>query len=231
MKTVVVPPLLCSPLAYLPVLDTLWSRGQVTFADTRRDDTITGMAKRVLRENEGEFALLGTSMGGYVALEIMRQAPGRVTALALVSTTARADSPEQRESRARQSALVEAGQFTALIDAAYTGVVAATNETSETLLTTWRSMTTPVGAEAFLQQQHAVAHRADLRSVLPTISCPTAIIHGTADRLIPITAAVETATAVPNAVYTAIEGAGHLLFHEQPTAARAAINEWLDAAS
>jgi pimeloyl-ACP methyl ester carboxylesterase len=92
-------------------------------------------------------------------------------------------------------------------------------------------MTTPVGAEAFLQQQDAVANRADLRSVLPTISCPMAIIHGTADRLIPITAAMETATAVPNALYTAIEGAGHLLFHEQPTAARAAINEWLDTAS
>jgi pimeloyl-ACP methyl ester carboxylesterase len=231
MKTVVVPPLLCSPLAYLPVLDTLWSRGQVTFADTRRDHTITGMAKRVLRENKGDFALLGTSMGGYVALEIMRQVPARVTALALVSTTARPDSLEQRQSRARQSALVQAGHFTALIDAAFTGVVAAANETNETLLTTWRSMTTPVGAEAFLHQHNAVARRADLRSVLPTILCPTAIVHGTEDRLIPITAAEETATAVPNATYTAIEGAGHLLFHEQPTAARAAINEWLDAAS
>lgn len=91
---IVVPPLLCSPLAYVPVLDTLWSRGQVTIADTRRDKTIAAMAERLLCENTKDFAVLGTSMGGYVALEVMRQAPERVTALALVSTSARADTDE-----------------------------------------------------------------------------------------------------------------------------------------
>ena len=231
MKTVLIPPLLCSPLAYAPVLDAAWTRGQVTVADTRHDDTIEAMAQRILRENTGDIAFLGTSMGGYVALEIIRQAPGRVTALALVSTSARADTAEQIQARARQSALVEDGQFNALIDAAFPGVVAAGNELDDALLATWRAMTTPIGADAFLRQQQAVVQRADLRSLLPSIDCPTAVIHGAQDRLIPLAAAEEMASAMPSASFTVLDGAGHLVFHEQPDAARAAINAWLESAS
>lgn len=230
MNIVLIPPLLCSPLAYVPVLDTVWTRGQVTLADTRRDDTIAAMAERILRENVGDIAVLGTSMGGYVALEVIRQAPERVIALALVSTSARADTPEQTQARERQSALVEDGHFEALVDAAFPGVAAAGNESNAALLATWRSMTTPVGAEAFLRQQRAVVQRADLRSMVPSIACPTAIIHGAQDRLIPLDAAEEMARALPSARFTVVEGAGHLLFHEQPDAARAAISAWLDSA-
>ncbi|ANP73564.1 alpha/beta fold hydrolase [Cryobacterium arcticum] len=230
MKTILIPPLLCSALAYAPVLDTVWTHGQVTLADTRRDDTIAAMAARILRENAGEFAVLGTSMGGYVALEVIRQAPERVTALALVSTSARADTAEQAQARARQSALVEDGQFTALVDAAFPGVVAAENESNGALLATWRAMAEPVGSAAFLRQQKAVVQRADLRSILPSITCPTAIIHGAQDRLIPLAAAEETAAALPTARFTVIEGAGHLLSHEQPAAARAAVSDWLESA-
>lgn len=231
VKIVLIPPLLCTPLAYAPVLDTVWTRGQVTLADTRHDDTIAAMAARILRENVGDISVLGTSMGGYVALEVIRQSPDRVTALALVSTSARADSTEQIQARARQSALVEDGHFDALVDAAFPGVVAAGNESDEALLATWRSMTTPVGAEAFLRQQQAVVQRADLRAILPSIACPTAIIHGAQDRLIPLNAAEEIAEALPAARFTVVEGAGHFLFHEQPAAARDAVSAWLESAS
>lgn len=231
MKTIVVPPLLCTPLAYVPILDTLWSRGQVTVADTRRDDTIAAMAERILTENNGSFALLGTSMGGYVALEVVRQAPERVEALALVSTSARADSDEQKAARARQSALVENGQFDALIEAAFPGVVAAENEFDDDLLTRWRAMTTPVGPEAFLRQQQAVMGRADLRSTLAGITCPTAIIHGAGDRLIPLDAAEESAALLPAATFTTIQGAGHLMYFEQTDKARTAVGSWLDSAA
>ncbi|TFB92277.1 alpha/beta hydrolase [Cryobacterium sp. MDB2-A-2] len=230
MKIVLVPPLLCSPLAYAPVIDTVWSHGQVTLADTRHDDTIAAMAERILRENAGEFAILGTSMGGYVALEVVRQAPDRVTALALVSTSARADTTGQVKARSSQSALVEDGHFDALVDAAFSGVVAANNESDQALLATWRAMTVPVGPGAFLRQQRAVVQRSDLRSMLPSITCPTMIIHGAADRLIPLAAAEETAAAMPAATFTIIEGAGHFLFHERPAAARDVVDAWLESA-
>jgi len=231
VKIVLIPPLLCSSLAYAPVIDTVWTRGQVTLADTRHDDTIAAMAERILRENVGDIAVLGTSMGGYVALEVIRQAPDRVTALALVSTSARADSAEQLQARARQSVLVEGGHFDAVVDAAFPGVVAADNESDDALLAAWRAMTSPVGAQAFLRQQQAVVQRADLRSILPSIACPTAIIHGAQDRLIPLNAAEEMAEALPTARFTVVEGAGHFLFHEQPAAARDAVSSWLETAT
>ena len=110
-------------------------------------------------------------------------------------------------------------------------MVAAENESDETLLSTWRAMTIPVGPEAFLRQQHAAIHRSDLRAILPNITCPTAIIHGAGDRLIPLSAAEESAAALPAAAYTIIDQAGHLLFHEQPAAAQAALEAWLDEAA
>ena len=149
VHTILVPPLLCSALVYEPIIDVAWARGSVAVADTRHDDTIAGMAARLLLDAPEEFTLLGTSMGGYVALEVIRQAPHRVQALALVSTSARADTPEQRASRDQQSRLVEAGQFDSLVDAAFHGLVAEQHENDTALLESWRVLARTVGAQVF----------------------------------------------------------------------------------
>ena len=228
MQTILVPPLMCSASVYEPIIDTLWSRGSVTLADTRTDITIGSMAARLLRDAPERFALLGTSMGGYVALEVVRQAPDRVAGLALVSTSARADTPEQLNSRAGQSRLVEEGQFDRLVDAAFSTVVAQQHEGDASLLEAWRAMTGALGAEAFLRQQCVVMDRLDARALLPTISCPTVVIHGADDRLIPLAMGQEIASAIPGAELVTIEDAGHFLFREQPEAARAAVAGFLD---
>lgn len=227
VMTILIPPLLCSPLAYAPILDVAWSFGAVGLADTRSDDSIAAMATRLLRDAPQHFALVGTSMGGYVALEVMRQAPERVRALALVSTSARADTPQQIEARRRQSRLVEEGRFEALVDAAFPSVVAAGNESNQALLDLWRAMTAPVGPEAFLRQQAAVIARADSRQLLASISCPTTVIHGSGDRLIPVDMGREIAASVPGAEFVLLDGAGHFAFSEQPAAGRAAVTDFL----
>jgi pimeloyl-ACP methyl ester carboxylesterase len=231
MNTVLIPPLLCSPLVYGPLLDTVWSYGAAMLADTRRDDTVAAIAARVLRDAPEEFAVVGTSMGGYVALEIVRQAPERVKALALVSTSARADTPDQILARQQQSHLVKQGQFESLVDAAFPSMVAEDNEPDQGLLATWRATAATVGADTFVRQQRANIGRSDLRYLLPTIDCPTAIIHGADDRLIPLELARETAAAMPNARFTVIEGAGHFIFQEQPAAAANAVAELLEGVS
>lgn len=196
----------------------------------RRDETIAAIAARILENAPERFAVLGTSMGGYVALEVIRQAPDRVAGLGLVSTSARADTPEQVAAREDQSHLVERGGFNALVDAAFRGVVAERNEDDLELLKVWRAMAGAIGPEAFLRQQRAVIDRIDSRDSLSAISCPTTIIHGVEDRLIPIDVARETASAIPAAYFTAIETAGHFLFHEQPEAAAHAVAAFLDRA-
>jgi pimeloyl-ACP methyl ester carboxylesterase len=228
MQTILVPPLLCSPLVYGPIIDVAWTHGSVTVADTRHDDTVAGIAARLLHDAPEEFALLGTSMGGYVALEVVRQAPRRVRALALVSTSARPDTPEQLASRERQSRLVEAGDFDRLVDLAFPGVVAEQHETDPALLDVWRAMTRTVGAHVFLRQQRAVMGRADARALLSTIDCPTIVIHGADDRLIPVAMGAEIARAVPGAELVIIEDAGHFAFLEQPEAMASAVARFFD---
>jgi pimeloyl-ACP methyl ester carboxylesterase len=212
---------------YASVLDTVWSHGSVTVADTLHDDTIAGMAERILRNAPGRFALLGTSMGGYVALEVVRQAPGRVAGLALVSTSAREDSDEQLAARRRQSQLVEQGHFDELVDAAFPSVVAERNESDPALLQVWRSMAATVGPDHFLRQQAATMARSDSSEILAGIGCPTFVVHGVEDRLIPPAEGEEIAAAVPGATLRLIAEAGHFLLLERPAEAAAVVDEFL----
>jgi pimeloyl-ACP methyl ester carboxylesterase len=227
VQTILVPPLLCSPLVYRPILDAAWRRGSVLVADTGHDDGIADMAARLLREAAGEFVLLGTSMGGYVALEVLRQAPRRVRALALISTSARADTPEQLAAREQQSRLVEAGDFERLVDLAFPGLVAPQHQGDPTLLADWRALALAVGAPAFLRQQRAVMDRADARELLSGIGCPTVVLHGADDRLIPLELGAELSSAIPGAELVTIEDAGHLAFLEQPEAMASVVADFL----
>ena len=228
LHTVFIPGLLCSARLYDPVLPTAWGYGAVTVADNRRDDTIGAMAARLLDDAPERFVLVGLSMGGYVAHEVIRQAPERVSGLVLISTSARPDTAEQRESRQRQQRAVLNGGFDELVEAIFPILPDPVNLADDHLLAGWRSMAGDVGAEAFSRQLDAVMARPDSRPGLAAVTCPTAVIHGTGDRLITPDNAVETAGAIPGAVLTLVDRAGHMLPQEQPAAAQAALAALLD---
>jgi pimeloyl-ACP methyl ester carboxylesterase len=228
LHTVFIPGLLCSARLYDPVLPTAWAYGAVTVADNRRDDTIGGIAARLLDDAPESFVLVGLSMGGYVAHEVVRQAPERVSGLVLISTSARPDTAEQREGRQRQRQAVLNGGFDELVEAVFPVLPDPANVADERLLAGWRLMAGEVGAEAFLCQLDAVMARPDSLPGLAVVTCPTAVIHGTGDRLITPDNAFETAGAIHGAVLTLVDRAGHMLPQEQPTAAQAAIAALLD---
>src|SRR5579883_3245029 len=92
LPTVLVPGLNCSARLYAPQIPALWRFGPVTVADHTRDDSMPAIAARILASAPPRFALAGLSMGGYIAFEIMRQAPQRVLRLALMDTSARPDT-------------------------------------------------------------------------------------------------------------------------------------------
>src|ERR1700710_1856813 len=94
MPILLVPGLVCSSRIFAPVIPALWRHGPVTVANHIRDDTMGAIARRILAEAPPRVALAGHSMGGYIAFEIIRQAPERVAKLALMSTQARPDTPE-----------------------------------------------------------------------------------------------------------------------------------------
>jgi pimeloyl-ACP methyl ester carboxylesterase len=230
IHTVLVPGLLCSERLYAPVLPALWTHGPTTVADTRRDDSLADIAERLLASIVGPFALVGLSMGGYIALDVVRQAPERVRALALLSTSARPDTPEQSATRRQQIELVRAGSFDQLVEAAFPLTVDAANADDEQLLSNWREMADEVGPDAFVRQQDAIIKRADSRPLLPTITCPTLVVHGAGDQLIDPDNGRELATRIPDAHLELLDQCGHSPTLERPHATASALTSLLSAA-
>jgi pimeloyl-ACP methyl ester carboxylesterase len=152
-----------------------------------------------------------------------------VTGLALISTSARSDSPEQVASRREQARAVSAGRFDALVDAVYSVLVDAGNIAREDLADFWRTMAHEIGPDVFLTQLAAVMTRPDSRPDLASIRCPTAVVHGTGDQLIAPENAVEIADTVPDAQLTLVPDAGHMIAQEQPSALAAAVGKLLEA--
>src|SRR5258708_6586440 len=108
---VLLPGLLCDAALWQAQLDRFGDRFDILVADLTRDDTLRKLAGRVLASAPERFALPGLSMGGYVAQEIVREAPGRVRRIALLDTSARPDTPEQAERRRALIALAKTGKF------------------------------------------------------------------------------------------------------------------------
>ena len=228
LHTVFIPGWLCSARLFDPVLPVACAHGAVTVADSRRDDTVHGMAARLLDDAPERFVLVGMSMGGYVAHEVMRQAPDRVIGLALISTSARPNSAEQLANwQSRRQAVLD-GRFDELVEDLFSVLPDPANAADEHLRAWWRLMAHEVGAEACVSQLDAVMARPDSRPGLVAITCPTAVVHGMGDRAIAHENAAETAEAIPGAVLTLVDRAGHMLPQEQPVAAHAALTALLD---
>ena len=227
MPILLVPGLVSSPRIFAPVVPALWRYGPVTVANHVRDDNMGAIARRILAEAPPRFALAGHSMGGYIAFEIMRQAPDRVAKLALINTQARPDTPETSERRRGQMARAKAGEFHAIVDELFPLFVHPSRHDNADLRKLVHDMGDDMGADAFVRQQTAVIGRADSRPTLAAISCPTLVLTSDEDNTIPNKLSVEIAEGIPGAKLTIIPNCGHLSQVEQPQAVAAALTEWL----
>ncbi|HEY5635673.1 MAG TPA: alpha/beta hydrolase [Burkholderiales bacterium] len=230
-----------APLVLLPgLLNTgeVWQRvidalGPVTpphLPDLTQDDSIAAMAARVLAGAPAEpFALAGQSMGGYVALEIMRQAPARVARLALIDTQARPDTEEATERRHALMRIADAGRFDTVADRLMPLLLDAPRIDDPVLTTLIRKMAHAVGAEAFGRQQRAIIGRADSRPGLGAIACPTLVLCGEHDLLTPPDRHAEMAQAIAGAKLVVVPACGHMALVERPREIARALQDWLDA--
>jgi pimeloyl-ACP methyl ester carboxylesterase len=229
MPILLVPGLGGSPRIYAPVVPALWRFGPVMVANHIRDDSMGAIARRILKEAPPRFALAGHSMGGYIAFEIMRQAPERVTRLALINTQARPDTPEASARRRGQIARAYAGQYHDVLDELFPGFVHPSRRDDAMLRKLVRDMGDDIGAEAFVRQQTAVIGRADSRPTLSAIRCPTLVLTGDQDNTIPNSLSVEMADAIEGAALTIIPDCGHLPQVEQPQATADALLSWIQS--
>ena len=229
MSLVLLPGLLCDAALWAPQVGDLSGLRSAWIADLTRHDSIAEMAAAVLREAPAErFALAGLSMGGYVAQEIVRQAPRRVERLALLDTRARPDEPEETQ---RRHALMELAQreggFAPVTNRMLPLLVHPARVKDEPLVRTIREMAERVGLAAYLRQQSAIIGRPDFRPLLPAIRCPTLVLCGRQDALTPLVFHTEIAAAIPGAELEVIEACGHLSTLERPAEVNAALRAWL----
>ncbi len=227
MPILLVPGLGGSPRLFAPVVPALWRFGPVTVANHIRDDSMGAIARRILAEAPPRFALAGHSMGGYIAFEIMRQAPQRVAKLALINTQARPDTPEATARRRNQIARAKSGDYRAVLDELFLGFVHPSRREDATLRQLVHDMGDDVGAEAFVRQQTAVLSRPDSRPTLAWIKCPTLVLTGDEDNTIPNSLSVEMADGIHGAKLVILSNCGHLPQPEQPQATADALVEWL----
>jgi pimeloyl-ACP methyl ester carboxylesterase len=209
-------------------MEDLADIAQPWVADVMRDDSMTAMAKRVLAEApSGRFALAGLSMGGYVAQAIMREAPERVERLALLDTSAMADTAEQTVRRRGLIELAEKGDFKGVTPRLLPLFLHPDRLSDKPLTDDVMAMTERVGKDAFLRQQKAIMTRPDNRPNLPRIACPTMVICGRQDQMTPLAWSEEIASLIPGARIEIIENCGHLTTMERPWETSVAMRQWL----
>lgn len=223
-----IPGLNATPRVFQPHLELLWQYGPVTIAAPRQGNTMIEIAARILRDAPPKFALGGFSMGGYVAFEILRQAPDRVLKLALIDTSARPDTAEASANRRRGMALAQAGKLEQAAANTFSNAVHPANRKNAELKALHLEMALANGVEAYINQQEAIISRPDSRPILPSIKVPTVVIVGDCDKITPPEVAREMAEAIPEATLEIIETSGHMALVEQPEQIRGALRGWLE---
>jgi len=199
----------------------------VVVADHAASPTIAAIARDILADAPPRFALAGLSMGGYVAMEILRVAPERVERLCLLDTRADPDAPEQSEIRRQLIEITEKGGFAKIAAMQYPKLVAPARLDDEALQKAVRAMADATGPDAFVRQQKAILTRIDSRPALAAIRCPVTVLVGADDQLTPPDLARDMAARIPGADLVVIPEAGHLSPIEAPEAVTAALKQWL----
>lgn len=225
-----IPGLLCNEDLWRHQTDNLADLADMTVADLSQDDSIAEMAARALESAPDTFALAALSMGGYVAQEIMRQAPDRVTQLALIDTSARADTDEQLARRAeliKQVEKVAPSWFTGVTKRLLPLLIHPDRQHDEELVEIIKSMAKSIGRDGYIRQQRAIMNRVDGVGDLAAIECPTLILCGREDAITPLKVHEEMANKIPQANLVVIEDCGHLAPLEQPHATTAVLRYWL----
>ncbi len=217
--------------------ERMWSHQRQTLSDiaesmipvATEDESVAAMAQRILAAAPDTFALAGLSMGGYIAQEIMRQAPDRVERLALLDTSYLPDTPQQTERRREFIEMTRVGRFRGVTSRLLPLLIHDARLGDEELTGTIYAMADSVGKDAFIRQQMAIMHRPDGTRDLGLIHCPTLVLCGRQDQLTPLDIHEEMAASIPNAKLVVIEDSGHLSTMERPYAVSALLRYWLQA--
>ena len=222
---VLLPGLLCDSRVFAAQLSRFPDAIAIDGFGERR--TFEAMARHVLESVPGPMSLLGHSMGGRVALEVLRLAPERVERLALLSTGIHLPQPGEAEKRQVLLDLAREKGAEALVARWLPPMVAPARLDDDQLMGPLRTMCIEAGVDAFIAQIAALLGRPALESLMPTIRCPTLVAVGSEDAWSPPAQHEAIAAMISDARLTIVGGAGHMLPAEAPDDLNDAIAAWL----
>jgi len=198
-------------------------------ADTTCADNVEDMARQALADAPPHFGLIGLSMGGILAFEIWRQAPHRVTHLALLDTNPHAETSERQAARFDEIETALRGGLRELaIERMKPMYLAESNRDNEALLGVVLDMAERLGPDVFRRQSLMLKDRPDSVPTLATIDCPTLVLCGVEDRLCPVAYHEDMARRIPNARLAIVDDSGHLSSLEQPDVVSGALRQLLE---
>jgi pimeloyl-ACP methyl ester carboxylesterase len=215
-----------------PIRKALPAGRDVVVSPTHTADSIAALAAAALAAMPpGRFAVAGFSLGGYVALEVCRQAPGRIAGIALLDTGARADSQEARQNRRRMVAALGSGSASfAQVAGGFAPITVHPSHAQDAqLMQLLGDMARSVGTDGFTRQQTAAMNRQDGRDVLRTLQCPALVLCGREDQITPPALSEEMASLLPGDVaLVLVPRSGHMSTLEQPAAVAEAFLRWVE---
>lgn len=197
--------------------------------DVHRQDNLKDVASYVLAQVDGHFAVAGLSYGGIVALEICRQAPQRVTKLALLNTNPYAASEPIQQHQLRYVDALSADDDIRQVAFNFLKSLPLhpDDQLNVTLCNQVVDMSETIGITGFVNEIKAQLARPDVMSDLPNITCPTLVVAGRDDRIVPLPAHKAMAEQLPNGHLVVLDNCGHLTTIEQPERATQILRDWL----
>ena len=224
MKTPVVllPALLCNAGLFIHQIKALENDADFFVPDLGLDTDVTDTAKRILSQIRGKFVLGGISMGGYVAFEILRQAPERVAGLILMDTNAHADPEPARKKRQEMIETARTQGIEAVMESALFGIISPDRRDNDIIRHILEHMARTTGVDKYVNEQKTIMSRPDSTELLKKIPCPALVMGGAQDALSPPESLDRMTAQIPTAVHAVIADSGHLPPLENPAAVTAA---------
>lgn len=225
---VLIPGMMCDGRLFAPQLGA-FGRRSVLLAACTEFARMEDLAAHVLAVAPSRFALAGLSLGGIVAMEILRQAPERVERLALLDTNPRAEAEDVKARRPAQVERARRGDLHGVMRDEMKPNYLADGPDKAAILDLCMAMAVDLGPEVFARQSQALADRRDQQDTLARFRGPALVLMGEADRLCPRERHDVMHALMPQSRFAVIAGAGHLPTLERPRETTAELLRWLDA--
>jgi len=219
--------MMCDGRLFSPQIDVLSGHHALHLAPISAHDTIEKLAAEVLAGAPQIFALVGLSMGGIVATEMLAQAPERVERIALLDTNPRAESEAVKLAREPQIEKLQAGKLREVFRDEMKPNYLYDGRNRKDILALCMDMATGLGAEVFVRQSRALQSRKDQQHTLRNTKVPALVLCGAHDQVCPVVQHELMHDLMTNSKLVIVEEAGHLSTLEQPKAVSDALMEWL----